>query len=208
MADWSTLATFTAACIAIIVVPGPTVTVIIANSVRAGSRAGLLNAAGTQLGLIIMVGILALGLEAVMRFMADTFIYLKVLGAAYLVWLGFQLWQSNGTLLDSGSANARKRSNAGYFWQGFIVIWSNPKALFFFGAFIPQFIVPGSNAAFQTVVLGLIFMIVGAVFDGLYALAAGKAGSWMSRTNIALVERISGTCLIGGGLWLAMSRRA
>lgn len=208
MADWATLLAFTAACIAIIVVPGPTVTVIIANSVRAGSRAGLLNVAGTQLGLLLMVGILALGLETVMRVMADAFVYLKLMGAAYLIWLGVQLWRSNGALVDANSLKVKKRSDSGYFWQGFLVIWSNPKALFFFGAFIPQFIVPDGSAAFQTAVLGLIFMVVGAVFDGLYALAAGKAGSWLNHSNVRLVERISGTCLIGGGLWLAASKRA
>lgn len=208
MADWGTLLAFIAACIAIIIVPGPTVTVIIANSVRAGSRAGLLNVAGTQLGLVLMVGILALGLETVMRFMADAFIYLKLMGAAYLIWLGFQLWLANGSMVNPDSSTVRKRSDSGYFWQGFLVIWSNPKALFFFGAFIPQFIVPGGSAALQTAILGLIFMVVGAVFDGLYAIAAGKAGSWLNQSNVRLVERISGTFLIGGGLWLALSKRA
>lgn len=208
MADWTTLLAFVAACVAIIVVPGPTVTVIIANSVRAGSRAGLLNVAGTQLGLIIMIGILALGLETVMRLMADAFVYLKLMGAAYLIWLGAQLWRSNGALVDPNSVSVKKRSDSGYFWQGFLVIWSNPKALFFFGAFIPQFVVPDGNAALQTVVLGLIFMVVGAVFDGLYALAAGKAGAWLNQSNVRLIERVSGTCLIGGGFWLALSKRA
>jgi threonine/homoserine/homoserine lactone efflux protein len=91
--------------------------------------------------------------------------------------------------------------------QGFIVIWSNPKALLFFGAFIPQFIDPAQGAAWQTVVLGLVFMAVATVFDSVYAFAAGGAGGWLSRERIKLTERISGTFLIGGGLWLAFARR-
>ncbi|MEN0002155.1 MAG: LysE family transporter, partial [Pseudomonadota bacterium] len=100
MADWQTLLTFTLACVAIIVVPGPTVTVIIANSLRNGSATGLMNVAGTQLGLAIMIAVLALGLEAVVAFVGSAFFYLKLVGAAYLIWLGIQLWRSDGALGD------------------------------------------------------------------------------------------------------------
>lgn len=208
MPDLTTLFAFTLACIAIIVVPGPTVTVIIANSLRSGSRAGMMNLAGTQAGLAIMIVILALGLETVVRVMGDIFVYVKLLGAAYLIWLGIKLWRSDGALADADPAQTKSRSMAGYFWQGFFVIWANPKALFFFGAFIPQFVVPEGSAALQTVLLGGIFMAAATIFDGLYAVAAGKTGSWLNRSNIRILERISGTCLIGGGLWMAFSRRA
>ena len=207
MPDLATLATFTLACIAIIVVPGPTVTVIIANSLRSGSRAGLMNVAGTQAGLALMILVLALGLETVVRVLGDLFFWLKLAGAAYLVWLGIRLWRSDGALADPDPATVKRRSLSGYFWQGFLVIWSNPKALFFFGAFIPQFIVPQGNAALQTVLLGGIFMIAATIFDGLYALAAGRTGGWLNRTRIRLVERVAGTFLIGGGLWIALSKR-
>ncbi|MEM1377859.1 MAG: LysE family translocator [Pseudomonadota bacterium] len=208
MADWQTLLTFTLACIAIIVVPGPTVTVIIANSLRKGAAAGLMNVAGTQAGLAIMIAILALGLQTIVAFMGEAFFYLKLIGAAYLIWLGVQLWRSNGSLADPDENATKARSLQGHFWQGFFVIWSNPKALFFFGAFIPQFVVPEGSAAIQTVVLGGIFMLCATVFDALYALAAGKTGGWLSRSNIRILERVSGTALIGGGIWMAMSKRA
>ncbi|MEL6921997.1 MAG: LysE family translocator [Pseudomonadota bacterium] len=208
MADWQTLFTFTLACIAIIVVPGPTVTVIIANSLRKGIAAGLMNVAGTQAGLAIMIAILALGLQTIVAFMGEAFFYLKFIGAAYLIWLGIQLWRSDGRLADPEAESIKARSLGGYFWQGFFVIWSNPKALFFFGAFIPQFVVADGSAAVQTAVLGGIFMLCATLFDGLYAVAAGKTGGWLSRANIRVVERISGTALIGGGIWMALSKRA
>lgn len=201
----STLLLFAFACFVIIIVPGPTVTVIIANSLRGGARAGLLNVAGTQLGLIPMVLIVAFGLEAVVSFMADWFFWIKLAGAAYLIWIGFNLLRADGLLAEVGDV---KPPRLGYFWQGFFVILSNPKALLFFGAFIPQFIEPGADTFTQTLICGGIFMLVGAIFDGLYAILAGKAGSMLTKNRVRLVERLSGSLLIGGGVWMAMLRRA
>jgi threonine/homoserine/homoserine lactone efflux protein len=193
------------ASVAIVIVPGPTVTVIIANSLRHGARAGLLNVAGTQLGIVLMVLVLAFGLSAVVAFLGSAFFWLKLAGAAYLIWLGIRLWRSDGTL---GSTNGARPPGGSFFWQGFIVIWSNPKALFFFGAFLPQFIDPAGNAILQTVLLGGTFIAIATVLDGSYALLAGGTGALLSRRNVRLVEMFSGTCLIGGGLWLALTRRS
>ncbi|MCG6859282.1 MAG: LysE family translocator [Salaquimonas sp.] len=204
--SWTIIATVALASFVIIIVPGPTVTVIIANSLRDGARAGLLNVAGTQAGLVPMLFIVALGLETVVSFMAHAFVWVKLAGAAYLIYLGYRLLRGTG---DIGDVSKVRKPKIGYFWQGFIVIWSNPKALLFFGAFIPQFVDPAAGNTFeQTLILGLVFMAVGAIFDSMYALIAGKAGSMLTRTRVKLVERISGTILIGGGLWLATLKRA
>jgi threonine/homoserine/homoserine lactone efflux protein len=199
-----TLLTFVAASIAIVIVPGPTITVIIANSLRHGVRAGLMNIAGTQLGLIMMLAILTVGLSTIIGRMAFLFDWLRLIGAAYLIWLGIKLWRSDGRL-DRGAAAAVTDGN--FFWQGLLVIWSNPKALLFFGAFIPQFVDPSAGAVPQTILLGLIFMAVATVLDSGYALAAGRAGGWLTGSKIRCLERISGSFLIGGGIWLALSRR-
>jgi len=193
------------ASMAIVIVPGPTVTVIIANSLRHGARAVLLNVAGTQLGIAVMVLVLAFGLSAVVAFLGTAFFWLKLAGAAYLVWLGIRLWRSDGTLGSGGSA---RPPGGSFFWQGFIVLWSNPKALFFFGAFLPQFIDPAGNAVLQTMLLGGTFIVIATVLDGSYALLAGGTGALLSRRNVRLVEMFSGTCLIGGGIWLALTRRS
>ncbi|MEM6354975.1 MAG: LysE family translocator [Pseudomonadota bacterium] len=206
MPELSTWFAFAAASALVIVVPGPSVTVIVANSLRHGTRAGMLNIAGTQFGLATMLIVLALGLEALMAGASALFEVVRLVGAAYLVWLGIGLLRSDGRLGSAEQAPAR--SSRALFWQGFLVIWANPKALFFFGALIPQFVVPGPDAALQAMVLGATFMALATVLDGGYALAAGKAGALLTRTRVRLVERVSGLCLIGGGLWLALSRRA
>ncbi|KAA5605818.1 LysE family translocator [Roseospira marina] len=205
MFDLTTWLAFLAACTLLVIVPGPTVTVIIANSLRAGPSAGLMNVAGTQLGLLVMIGVLALGLDTVVSQAGAVFDVLRLVGAAYLIWLGVKMWRSDGRL---GQAEAgTPRSHARYAWQGFLVIWSNPKALLFFGAFIPQFVDPAGNAALQVTLLGLTFMGVALVLDGAYAMAAGTTGALLSRRNVRALERASGSFLIGGGVWLALSRR-
>lgn len=203
--EYAALASYVVACFAIVIVPGPSVTVIVANAMRHGARAGLLNVLGTQIGLVSMIGVLAFGMAAVVSAMGSIFEILRFLGAAYLVWLGIRMWHSDGRLVDGKAANLP--ASRSFVLQGFIVIWSNPKALLFFGAFIPQFVDPAGDAVRQTLLLGAVFMAVATVFDSLYALAAGGAGARLTRARVRLAERISGTCLIGGGLWLALSRR-
>lgn len=200
------LLTYILACAVIVAVPGPSVSMIVANSLSAGSRAGLANVAGTQAGLFLLICILALGLDSIMAYLASVFVYLKLAGAAYLIFLGVKLFRSNGALA-APRAGSRRKKLSGYFWQGFFVICSNPKVLFFFGAFIPQFLDPAGNTAGQTFLLGLIFMAVATVLDSAYALLAGRAGAFLGGNNIRLLERMSGLCLIGGGLWLAFTRR-
>jgi homoserine/homoserine lactone efflux protein len=199
------LLAFTLACIVIVIVPGPTVTVIVANSLRDGARAGLANVAGTQAGLAFMILVVAFGLQTVVEVMAHWFDWLKLAGAAYLVWLGIRMLRSTG---DIGQVGKVRPPRGGYFLQGLLVIWSNPKALLFFGAFIPQFIDPAGDAFWQTVICGLIFMATATIFDSAYALVAGRAGRLLTRTRVRFVERISGALLIFGGLWIATMRRA
>ncbi|VAV89340.1 FIG00794859: hypothetical protein [hydrothermal vent metagenome] len=192
------------ACIVMVMVPGPTVTLIIANSVRHGTRAGLANVAGTQIGIALSLAVLIAGLASVMAFISQWFDILRIIGAAYLVWLGVKLWRSDGKLAD-GQIQPVK---GGFFLQGFLVAVSNPKILLFFGAFIPQFINPSAGAVvYQLVVLGLTFMAIATIIDSCYAFLAGRAGSWLSQKRVKLVERVSGFALISGGLYLALARR-
>jgi threonine/homoserine/homoserine lactone efflux protein len=194
-------AAYVLACVLIAIVPGPTVTVIIANSLKYGSRAGLLNVAGTQLGLALMMLTLVVGLSSVIAAMGWIFEALRYAGAAYLVWLGWKLLRSPGLI------EARAAPRGGFFLQGFLVMMANPKALLFFGAFIPQFIDPRGNYIAQIVLLGLTAMVVALVSDGAYAVLTGRAGTLLSQRRVRLVSRLSGACLIGGGLWLALTRR-
>ena len=206
--DSATLWLFVLASVAIVIVPGPTVTVILANSLRSGTKAGLYNVLGTQLGLILMLLLLAFGFGFIVERLGVVFEVIRVVGALYLIWLGYNLIVANGRSLSAKSEVDGKES-AGYFvWQGFLVIWANPKALFFFGAFIPQFVNQSEPATAQVLWLGLTFMVVGALFDSIYALIGGSSAAFIKQSQVKWVERISGTCLTGGGLLLLYSRNS
>jgi threonine/homoserine/homoserine lactone efflux protein len=191
------------ACALIAVVPGPTVTVIVANSLAHGTRAGLLNVAGTQLGLGVMMAILIVGLSSVIAAMSWLFDWLRIAGALYLIYIGWKLLRAPDALGDPSKAT---KPRGGFFLQGFLVMMSNPKALFWFGAFIPQFIDTKGNYVAQIALLGISAMAVALVSDGAYAVLTGRAGSFLSKTRIRLVSRLSGLFLIGGGVWLALTR--
>lgn len=190
-------------CFLIAVVPGPTVTVIVANSLAHGTRAGLLNVAGTQAGLAVMMGVLIVGLSSVIAAMGELFDWLRIAGAIYLVWLGWKLIRSPDLSKQEKSVSPPR---GGFFVQGFLVLMANPKALLWFGAFIPQFVDPKGNYVAQIVLLGVTAMAVATVSDGAYALLTGRAGKLLSRTRIRLVSRLGGGFLIGGGIWLALTR--
>ena len=204
--DLATFLVFVAASFGVILVPGPTVTVIVANSLRHGSWAGWANVAGTQIGLLTMVLIVAFGLEIVTTSLAFLFEWIRLLGAAYLVWLGVRMLRGDGT--PSATQDARRSASAfGFVRQGFLVIWSNPKALLFLGGFLPPFVSADGDAFAQTLFLGLTFMAVGAIGDGAYAALAGRASAWITRSRVRATEVAGGALLIAGGVWLALSRR-
>ncbi len=186
---------------ALAIVPGPTVTVIIANSLKYGTRAGLLNVLGTQVGVVIWLAIAALGLGAAIQLMGVWFDLVRYAGAAYLVWLGYKLLTSKG---DLAVAADRARPNGSFFLQGLVVILSNPKMLVLFGALIPPFIPAGADVMKTTMVLGIMFGAIAAMSDSAYAVLAGRAGAWLSQKRIRALEIFSGSCLIGGAAWMVL----
>jgi homoserine/homoserine lactone efflux protein len=197
-------AAYLLACLVIIIVPGPTVTLIIANSLKHGTRAGLQNVAGTQAGLAIMIGIVGIGLSSVIAAMGHWFDWLRLAGAAYLIWLGWKMFRAAGSGED-GTAPARA-PRGGFFLQGVLVALSNPKTLLFFGAFFPQFLDAGRDHVTQIAIMGATAMLFAAISDSAYALLSSRAGRLLSRKRIRLLSKVSGGFLIGGGLWLASAR--
>jgi threonine/homoserine/homoserine lactone efflux protein len=202
----STLIPYLGACLLLAIVPGPTVTVILANALARGTLAGLAIIAGTQLGLIMMIGVVGLGLQAVMGFMAFAFDWIKLAGAAYLIWLGYNMLRSKGDLghASTGPGKSYRR----LVLDGFLVIWSNPKALIFLGAFLPQFVTREGATFPQVAVLGLFFMLIAGTTDALYAVVGGRARGLLSVARVKLVSRVSGAILMAGGVWLALVKKA
>jgi threonine/homoserine/homoserine lactone efflux protein len=196
-------AAYLVACLVIVIVPGPTVTLIVANSLRHGARAGLLNVAGTQVGLAVIVAIVGIGLTSAIEALGHWFDALRLIGAAYLVWLGWRTIRANDGVEASGKPALPRR---GFFTQGLLVALSNPKTLVFFGALFPQFIDPRGDHALQIAIMGLTALAFAAVSDSAYALLSGRAGRVLARHRVRVLSRLSGTFLIGGGLWLALSR--
>jgi threonine/homoserine/homoserine lactone efflux protein len=193
---------FVAACVALALLPGPIVTLLIANGLRHGTRAALINIAGVQLGLTIVIGIVAIGLTTLMATLGYWFDWVRFAGAAYLVWLGIKLSPVEGVESDAPPPPPR----GGFFLQGLVVSLSNPKLLLFFGAFIPQFMDMSRDRASQVTLLGVTFMVIAGLTDGLYALLAGRARTFFSARRTRLVSRVSGGFMIGGGIWLALTR--
>lgn len=198
-----TYAAFLAVLLVAVIVPGPTNTLIVANSMRHGVRAGLLNVAGTQVAVGIMIAIVGVGLTSFIAAVGHWFEWLKLVGAAYLVWVGFKMFRA-GTAAGEGVAPVPPRR--GFLVQGLVVSLGNPKQLLFFGALLPQFIDPASSHAVQIAIYGASALLVGTLSDSAYALAAGRIARNMTARRERLVSRIGGSFLIGGGLLLAATR--
>ncbi len=193
--------TFLLSCIIIMLVPGPAVTLIVANSLRHGRRAGLLNVGGIQLGLAVTLVVVLLGLASLIAALGGWFMWIRLAGAAYLIWLGVKLLRARH---EEGVTSTPPRG--GFFLQGLAVSLSNPKTLLFFGAFFPQFIDTSRDFTTQVLIMGASAMLVAALTDSAYATLASRAGHVLSRSRVRWMTRASGVTLIGGGLWLALSR--
>jgi threonine/homoserine/homoserine lactone efflux protein len=195
---------FVVACIALALLPGPVVTLLIANGLRHGTRAALINCAGVQTAMAIVIGIVAIGLTSLMATMGYWFDWVRFAGAAYLVWLGIKLIRVPVEGVDAAAPPPPPRG--GFFLQGFLILLSNPKVLVFFGAFIPQFMDMEKDHISQVALLGVTFMVTGAITDTVYAVLAGRARRFFSGSRTRLLSRISGGFMIGGGIWLALTR--
>src|SRR6267143_461846 len=132
------------------------------------------------------------------------FDWVRFAGAAYLVWLGIKLIRS--PVLGVNADEPPPPPRGGFFLQGFLVLLSNPKVLVFFGALIPQFMDMSKDHFSQVALLGATFMVTGAITDSIYALLAGRARLFFSARRTRLLSRISGGFMIGGGIWLALTR--
>src|ERR1700675_4738798 len=194
---------FVAACIALALLPRPVVTLVIANGLRHGTRAALTNILGVQAGLAIVIGIVAVGLTSLMATMGYWFDWVRFAGAAYLVWLGIKLIRSPVEAVNADAPPPPPRG--GFFLQGFLVLLSNPKVLVFFGAFIPQFMDMSRDHFSQVALLGVTFMITGAITDSIYALLAGRARRFFSERRTRALSRVAGGFMIGGRIWLTLT---
>lgn len=206
MLDTSRLTLFFITAFVILVTPGPAVLYIIARSVDQGRLAGIVSTLGVGFGTMFHVAAAALGISALLATSAVAFSVLKYLGAAYLIYLGIRKLMERDP--DAGQRVRVPESLGRIFWQGVVVNVLNPKTALFFLAFLPQFIdVPRGHATLQMILLGLLFVVMGIFSDGVWALFAGSAGSWLkNHLGFLRAQRyFSGSVFIALGVIMAVS---
>ena len=194
---------FASALLALI--PGPIVTLVVANSLAQGTRAGVANVFGTLVGNIVLFTIGGLGLAWVLSELAHWFDLLRWAGAAYLIYLGIKQWRAKPVSLGDQRATTKGHS---LFLQGVVVALTNPKTIIFFAAFFPQFIDPALSASGQLVVLSVTFLIVAGSLDTLYAVLAGRLRPVLTGERRGRIRnKLTGVLLMGTGVALAFARR-
>ena len=189
---------FIIASFLVVIIPGPTVSLIIANSLKSGVRAGLLNILGTQIGVLILIFLLALGFEFISLFVDQIIKILRILGAIYLIILGIFAFKSKINVKNDQAEKYDKR----FILQGFIVILTNPKIFLFLGSFLPQFISLDYSVSSQIIYFGLLFILVATIFDSCYALIFGKFRNLIANKYLKILNFIGGSILILVGFWL------
>jgi threonine/homoserine/homoserine lactone efflux protein len=206
--DPATLLVFSAAALALIVVPGPAVLYIVAQSLDRGRLAGVVSALGVAVGGLVHVTAATVGLSSLLVSSAEAFTVVKYAGAAYLIGLG--LWTLLRHREDDVSGLPRERRLSRRFWQGVVVNVLNPKTALFFLAFLPQFVDPdAASPALQIAVLGLLFVVLAVVSDSVWALAAGTASERLrgNRSFLAVRRYVSGSVFVGLGALTAAAKR-
>ncbi len=195
---------FIAATTVLMLIPGPNVALIVANSVAYGTRFGLLTVAGTSAAMVAQLALTALGLAAVLGALGALFQWLRWVGVAYLLVLGIRQWRA--APVDLTRTAPQPRSARDIFLRGMLVSLTNPKTLFFYGAFFPQFIDASRDVAAQVLTLSATFLLLAVALDGGWAVLAGRARGFLAGRG-RLRNRLSGGLLIGAGLGLALARR-
>ena len=199
MPDASTFLLFAIAALGLLVVPGPAVLYIVTRSIHHGRAAGLVSVLGVATGSLVHVAAATLGLSALLMSSALAFEAVKLLGAAYLIWLGIRTLRGrdeDGLPEDDEPADLRRA-----YVQGVVVNVLNPKTALFFLAFLPQFVDPDAGpAAPQMLMLGALFVTLGCLSDGTYALVASRLGEWLrSRPGFGRNRRY-----VSGGAYITL----
>jgi threonine/homoserine/homoserine lactone efflux protein len=202
----STLAVFALASLFLAVVPGPAVLYIVAQAVDQGRRAGLASALGVATGGLVHVTAAVVGLSSLLASSATAFEAVKLVGAAYLVYLGIRRLLTKATPV---TLERERRPLRELYRRGVVVNVLNPKTALFFLAFLPQFVdTHAGHAWLQVGVLGMVFVGIAVVSDAAYAIAAGTAAAALHGRAFQQVQRwVSGSVFVGLGLAAARTER-
>ena len=190
---------FVAASAVLLVIPGPTILLVVSYALGQGRKVAFPVALGVALGDFTAMTLSMLGLGALLATSATLFTVLKWVGAGYLIWLGIKLWRAGGT---ASFGEARPTGSAfGMMAHAWVVTALNPKSITFFVAFLPQFLDPGRDFLAQLVIFEATFLTLAAANAFGYALLAGRLrGAVQSTRVVALFNRVGGSLLIAAGV--------
>jgi threonine/homoserine/homoserine lactone efflux protein len=204
----SNLAAFALASFILIIIPGPSVLFVITRGVVLGRRAALATVLGNCGGVYVQVAAVALGIGVLVERSAVVYNAVKLLGAAYLVYLGVRTFQRRRSLALALGAPVTPKSDRRILREGFVVGLTNPKAAVFFAAILPQFTDPSlGHVPLQMLLLGVVFVAIALVLDGIWAFVAGTARERLAASprRLEAIGGAGGVVLIGLGVGLAVS---
>ncbi len=208
MVSASNLAAFALASFILIIIPGPSVLFVITRGVVLGRRAALATVLGNCGGVYVQVAAVALGIGVLVERSAVVYNAVKLLGAAYLVYLGVRTFQRRRSLALALGAPVTPKSDRRILREGFVVGLTNPKAAVFFAAILPQFTDPSlGHVPLQMLLLGVVFVAIALVLDGIWAFVAGTARERLAASprRLEAIGGAGGVVLVGLGVGLAVS---
>lgn len=209
MIDTDLYITFVLATALLILMPGPIVTLTVANSLAYGTRHGLRTVVGTSSATALLLIVGGFGMASAFLLLAEWFEWLRWFGAAYLVFLGIQQWRAKPVALGDGEGEVHAGSKKSIFFQGFMISITNPKTILFYAAFFPQFMDPTRDPGMQLAILSITFLIIATFLDSCYAVLCGKLRPYLADAKRGRIRnRITGGLMIGTGLALAFARKA
>jgi len=207
-----TFAAFVLASIIVLVIPGPTIVMVITQALAHGRKIALASVLGVGLGDLLATSLSLAGAGALLAASGTAFQALKFLGAAYLIYIGIKMWRAPVVLPDIGIEDGRADASTlplSIFRDSFLVTALNPKAILFFVAFVPQFINPAMPYLPQAVTFVLTFTLLGILNAALFALAASSARQAARRPGVLrLATRAGGSLMILAGMAAALTRRS
>lgn len=204
----SQLLVFAGISLLLAVTPGPDMAVVTKNALAHGRRGALLTTTGIALALVCWVIATAVGLAAVVRASGELFLVLKLVGAAYLAYLGVRaLLDSRHPPADFLAAAPAAAPAHSIFRQGFLSALTNPKLGVFFVTFLPQFVSPGQALLPRLLELGLVFALIGCLWMNVYGLLVARIREFVTAPRVRQwMERVTGVVLLGFGARLALER--
>ena len=184
--------------------PGPNSLLVLTHGALHGHRKTLFTVVGGAIGFTALIALSMLGIGALLKTSGDALTMLKLLGGAYLVWLGIQLWRAPAINLQADAATADTRG-AELFRQGLLAAVTNPKALLFYGAFLPQFIDPRRDLLLQFIIMAATFAAIEVVVEYLLARLAHRIRPVLERVGKSF-NRVCGGMFVAMGVALPMTK--